>query len=106
MHESPREQSPLTRAPKGGTIKVPPEYWDDLKKLDPENLCERSLATPKLPEGFQIRFLNDDVLIDMENHCLWRLSLDQHEKIEHPLLELVFIMIVIGHIEIGRILIS
>jgi len=60
--------------------------------MDSENLCEHSLATPKLPEGLLIRFLKDDVLIDMENRCLWRLSPDQREKIDHPLLELVILV--------------
>ena len=92
MHEKQRKQGSTTKTPIGSIIKVPPEYWDDLKKLDSENLCERSLATPKLPEGFLIRFLNDDVLIDMEKRCLWRLSPDQREKIDHPLLELVILV--------------
>lgn len=92
MHERQRNQGPTGKTPKKSIIKVPPEYWDDLKKMGSEDLCGRSLATPKLPEGFLIRFLNDDLLIDMENRCLWRLSLDQREKIEYPLLELVILV--------------
>ena len=94
MHERRREQRPPTMTSKRDLIKVPLEYWDDLKKMDSENLCEHSLTTPKLPEGLLIRFLKDDVLIDMENRCLWRLSPDQRkkEKIDHPLLELVILV--------------
>jgi len=92
MQERRRKQRPPARTPKGDIIKVPHEYWDDLKKMDQDNLCENSLASLHLPEGFLIRFLKDDVLIDMENRCLWRLKTDQREKIDHPLLELVILV--------------
>ena len=92
MREKQLKQRPPTMTSKRDLIKVPPEYWDDLKKMDSEDLCGRSLAIPHLPEGFLIRFLKDDVLIDMENRCFWRLSPDQREKIEHPLLELVILV--------------
>jgi hypothetical protein len=92
MREKQLKQEPTTKTPIGSIIKVPPEYWDDLKKMDSEDLCGRSLAIPHLTEGFLIRFLKDDVLIDMENRCLWRLSPDQREKNEHPLLELVILV--------------
>ena len=92
MHERQRNQGPTGKTLPKSIIKVPPEYWDDLKKMGSEDLCGRSLATPKLPEGFLIRFLNDDLLIDVENRCLWRLGLDQREKIEYPLLELVILV--------------
>ena len=92
MQERRRKQKPPARTPRGDLIKVPPEYWDDLKKKDTAKLCDLSLATLHLPEGVLIRFLNDDVLVDIENRCLWRLKPGQREKIDHSLLELVVLV--------------
>lgn len=91
MQERRRKQRPPARTPKGDIIKVPFEYWDDLKKMDQDKLCDHSLAASH-PEGILIRFLKDDVLVDLENRCLWRLKPDQHEKMDHALLELVILV--------------
>ncbi len=92
MQERRRDQSAPERSPRGNLIKVPSEYWEDLKKMDTLTLCELSLATPHYPEGLRIRFLNDDVLVDLENRCLWQLKNGRQEKIDHPLLELVILV--------------
>ena len=92
MQERRRKQKPPGRTPKRDLIKIPPEYWGDLKKKGIEKLCELSLSTPHLPEGILMRFLKDDILVDIQGCCLWRLKPDQREKIDHPLLELVILV--------------
>lgn len=87
-----RKQRATQRSSGKDLIKVPPEYWDDLKQMDPVILCDFSLATLHNPEGLRIRFLNDDMVVDLENRCLWRLNNGRQEKIDHPLLELVILV--------------
>ncbi len=78
--------------PKNSIIKVPPKYWDDLKKMDMKRVCERSLAISHDSGGLLILFLDKDVLVDIENRCLLRIYPDRGEKIDNPLLELVILV--------------
>jgi hypothetical protein len=78
--------------PKNSIIKVPPKYWDDLKKMDMKRVCERSLAISHDFGGLRILFLDKDILVDIENRCLLRIYPDRGEKIDNPLLELVILV--------------
>jgi len=78
--------------PKNSIIKVPPKYWDDLKKMNMKRVCERSLAISHDSGGLRILFLDQDVLVDIENRCLLRIYPDRGEKIDNPLLELVILV--------------
>jgi len=78
--------------PKNSIIKVPAKYWDDLKKMDMKRVCERSLAIFHDSGGLRILFLNQDILVDIENRCLLRIYPDRGEKIDNPLLELVILV--------------
>ncbi len=78
--------------PKNSIIKVPPKYWDDLKKMDMKRVCERSLAISHDSGGLRILFLDKDILVDIENRCLRRIYPDRGEKIDNPLLELVILV--------------
>jgi hypothetical protein len=93
---------------KNDVIKVPPKYWDDLKKLDMTRVCECSLAISHDSGGLLILFLNNDVLVDIENRCLWRIYPDRREKIDHSLFELVVLVYLLNvtHDLIGREMIS
>ena len=73
-------------------IKVPPKYWEDLRKMDMNRVCERSLAISNDSGGLLIFFLNNDILVDIENCCLRRIYPDRSEKIDNPLLELVILV--------------
>jgi hypothetical protein len=73
-------------------IKVPPNYWDDLKRMDMNRVCERSLAISHDSGGLRILFLNKDILVDIENRCLRQIYPDRVEKIDNSLLELVILV--------------
>ncbi len=73
------------------SIKVPPEYWDELASRNSEQICNHALALPH-PEGFILRFLADDLLADIQNRCLWRLKDGNREKITRELSELVVLV--------------
>ncbi len=93
MNRAKSSKEQASERPSGaGLIKVPPEYWEGLVQMDPITLCDLSLATLHNPEGLRIRFLNDEVVLDFENRCLWRLNNGGQEKIVHPLLELVILV--------------
>jgi hypothetical protein len=92
MQKRRRSQKPPEQSPKGDLINVPPEYWDELKTLDMSKLCERSLAMLHPPGGVVFRHLNDDLLVDINAGCLWRLKQDEREKVDHALLELVILV--------------
>ena len=78
--------------PKNDIIKVPPRYWDDFKKMEMKRVCERSLAISHDSGGLGILFLNQDILVDIEDRCLRRIYPDRSEKIDNPLLELVVLV--------------
>jgi len=92
MQKRRRKQPPPLRTPAGEVIQVPSGYWDELKKMNLRELCERSLAVPHPPEGVIVRYLNYDVLVDMVNRCLLRLYPGQKEKLDNILLELVVLV--------------
>ncbi|MBW2671200.1 MAG: DUF3786 domain-containing protein [Deltaproteobacteria bacterium] len=98
----------MPKKSKNDVIKVPPKYWDDLKKIDMNRVCECSLAISHDSGGLLILFLNQDVLVDIENRCLWRIYPDRREKIDHSLLELVVLVYLLNvtHDLIGREMIS
>ncbi len=90
MQERRRQQKTQALMPDANQIRVPLEYWDELKKRDINTLCNFTLATPHPPQGLVFHFLQKNVQVDMENHCLKCLnSMDQWEETDASLLELV-----------------
>ena len=98
----------MQRKSKSELIKVPPNHWEDLRKMDMNRVCECSLAISHDSGGLLILFLNNDVLVDIENLCLWRIYPDRREKIDHSLFELVVLVYLLNvtHDLIGREMIS
>lgn len=82
----------MQRKSKGKGLKVPPGYWDDLKKMNIVRVCERSLAISQDSGGFRFLFLHYDILVDVENRCLRKVYPDPGEKVDNPLLELVVLV--------------
>ena len=80
------------RTPLKDLIQVPPEYWVKLSKKDLTTLCKASLATPHAPEGLLVRFLQKDVLVDIQKGCICRRGHDGWETIDHALLELAILV--------------
>jgi len=92
MQERRRKQTPPEKTPKGEIIQVPPEHWEALQKKNVEKMCQDALAAPHAAEGLRIRFLNNDVLVDIQNGCIYQIADDTREKIDRPLLELVILV--------------
>lgn len=75
MQSRRRESPPVNREPALSSIEIPAEYWDQLEKRDFAEIRELALAMHH-PRGLMIRFLNQDILIDVENRLVQRLSDD------------------------------
>ena len=82
-----------TTLPDGTTgMKVHSSHWDDLEKLNPEEVCKRTGATLDPDYGYQIRFLNQDVIVDTKNRSLRKTTNNNAEEIDDPLLALVLLV--------------
>lgn len=92
MQERRRTHQPPARTPVGDAIKVPADYWDDLKMKDIDKLCSLSLAKPDRPRGAVLPFLNQEILVDMQKGCIRRFNNQSWEKIDYPLLEMVVLV--------------
>jgi hypothetical protein len=87
---------PPAYAPDGSRVKVAPAYWDDLKQKDVTAMCNLTLFTPVSPDQLVFQFLNEAVMVDIENRCLKR-KIDGNWAInDDPLLELVTVLYLIN----------
>ena len=77
------------RAPYGGNVTVPAEFWDDLAQKELAIMCEAAEAEYETPSGVVLRFLHEEIRVDVEKKCLHHRVGDQWEPWEHPYLELM-----------------
>jgi len=89
MQERRRNQAGQPLDPTKEKIKVPPEYWEDLKRKDFLAVCRNALAADHAPEGFLLGFLGETILIDVRNSVLKINRQGMWETLSHPLLELL-----------------
>lgn len=87
-----RREEPLGRMPSGEFVKVPMQYWEALRQRDLAALCENTLARPYPPDGLLLRFLGDDLLLNIEQCYLFRHRGESWERLQKPLLELVCLL--------------
>ncbi len=89
MQSRHREEKLKARAPYGGNVTVPDEFWEDLAQKDLAILCEAAEAEYDAPSGVVMRFLHEEIRVDVEQKCLHHRVGDQWELWEHPYLELM-----------------
>jgi hypothetical protein len=89
MQEGRRSQPLQTKTPSGDVVKVPVEYWEELKQRDVKELCEVALVKDYSPMGLLLPFLREYLLIDIQNRCLHWQRCGQWERIHNPFLELL-----------------
>lgn len=71
---------------------VPSSHWDALEEKNSRTMCENALAEPGPSGKVLVRFLKDDVMVDMEKRCIRRFNGDLWERIDYPLLELLILV--------------
>ena len=89
MQERRRREGPKGRTPSSDTPKVLTAYWEALRQRDPVVLCENSLARPSPSDGFLLRFLGEELLVDVEHFRLCHQLDGRWERFWNPLIELV-----------------
>ena len=89
MQASRRHQAGQALDPTKEKIKVPPEYWEDLKRRDSRTVCRNALAADHAPEGLLLVFLGETILIDVQKSVLKINKQGMWETLSHPLLELL-----------------
>ncbi len=70
-------------------ITVPLSHWNDLSKRDISKLCRTVLAKRTTSGAIQLRFLKDELRIDLKRHCIYRLQKANWKKTNDPYLELI-----------------
>ena len=92
MQETRQKEASPSVSPAGEQVKVPPHYWEDLAKRDLEKISLDGEGRVFTPDGVIVPFLGRDVLADLKDRCLKSLRAEQWERIEYPLLELIFLV--------------
>lgn len=96
MQKRRLQERPPAYAPDGSRVKVAPAYWDDLRQKDIAAMCNLTLFTPVSPGQVVFQFLNEDVMVDIENCSLKRKADDNWIISDDPLLELVSVLYLIN----------
>jgi hypothetical protein len=96
MQQRRLKHRPPAFAPDGSPVSVDAGYWDELQRKDITALCNLTLFEPTAPRQVLFRFLNEDVLVDIENRCLKRRADNIWEPSKDPLLELVTVLYLIN----------
>jgi Domain of unknown function (DUF3786) len=92
MQERKRNETSETKDPMSEKIKVPPQYWEDLKNEDLNRLCSRLHVVAFPPNGFILSILGREILVDRSEACIKSRKSASWEKIDHPLLELLVLV--------------
>jgi hypothetical protein len=95
MQKRRLQERPPAYAPDGSRVDVAPAHWDDLQQKDVTAMCNLTLFTPVSPGRLVFRFLNEDVMLDIETRCLKRKTGDEWVVSDDPLLELVTVLYLI-----------
>ncbi len=80
---------------------VPPSLWNDLTKRDINQLCKIARAEPASSGLIQLQFLKDQLIIDLEQRCIYRLQKAGREEATDPYLELICLVYLLNAKENG-----
>jgi len=92
MQERRRKEKPPALTHNETPLQVPSEYWETLKNKNSNDLCNLTLFSPHDSGGLIFHSLREEMLVDIENCCLKRLSKGNWSRIDEPLLELVTLL--------------
>ena len=95
MQERRRANARVHQQPMGYDFEIPPEYWQKVKEKDLRQLCEHALVLPFRDRGIQIRFLQEDILVDMQQERLFRVAGEDMETLAAPIKELLILIYLI-----------
>ena len=96
MQQRRLKESPPAFAPDGSRVTVDPVYWDDLQKRNIDTLCNFTLFNRDASGQLKFHFLNEDIVVDLEERCLKRMENERWAPTDDPLLELVTVLYLIN----------
>jgi hypothetical protein len=89
MQGSRNKQITPSQKSSGESASVPSVHWNDLKNMNMDELCERSLAKVNPAGRLQLLFLSKELQVDLEQKCIRTFIRDSWVKVDHPRLELL-----------------
>jgi hypothetical protein len=92
MQQRRLKEKPPAFAPDGSRVSVDDAFWDDLLKRDIDTLCNFTLFEGDSFGHLKFHFLNENILVDLNERCLKRMQDGQWSKTEDPLLELATVL--------------
>jgi hypothetical protein len=92
MSTNPNIQTPKTYSGDGSHLDVDGIYWEDVARRDRVALCNYTFFEPMGPDQLQFRFLNEDVRVDLSDHCLLRNRQGVWQLDDDPLLMLAAVV--------------
>ena len=92
MQKRRLKEKPPAYAPDGSRVAVDAAFWDDLRKRDIATLCNFTLFESDASGHLKFQFLNEDILVDLDDRCLKREVDGDWTKTEDPLLELATVL--------------
>ena len=96
MQERRRKEMAQGRTPVVQPVQVPVQYWENLVQGDIKEMCRNAVAEFRAPRGLVVPFLNETYLVDGEERCLKKPGGAGWERVDHPLLELILLVYVLG----------
>jgi len=96
MQQRRLKEKPPALAPDGSRITVDAAYWNELLKRNIDTLCNFTLFENDSSGHLRFHFLNEDIMVDLNDRCLKRLEGDRWSKTDDPLLELVTVLYLIN----------
>jgi len=74
---------------KSNLVNVPISHWEDLASTDLTSVCRRSLATLGKDSHIAVRFLNMDLVVDLEKRKIGHMRHHHWHDLDNSLLELM-----------------
>ena len=76
-----------------GAENIPPEYWEELNRQSPEEVCRRSLVTHDPETGYALPFLNDRLYCRPDTRQIhWERDLARSPSFQEALVSLMYLL--------------
>ena len=92
MQTRRRTEKNKTLAPYGDSVVVPPEYWEQLRKTNLQQLCPRAAVMTDADDGILVTAFNKEIRVDLKMREIQKGRPNQWRKTADPFLELMLLV--------------
>jgi len=92
MQDRRRKEPPDVKSPDGDLISVPSVFWEDLGEKPIDLVCENTMAKKISDTNIALKFLHQEIMINIKDRSLWKETPFEKEKIDHVLFELMVLV--------------